>query len=680
MRALLLVLALLLAAPRQDNPDLLKSCEALFDRLTSLNAEDRAKAHAELVKLVSGKRDLLKTPVLPSAQITLAMVGDAAAAKEVIKILAEEPAAGTRAAAEAIGHAGPDGAADRLFKLLENDDLKLAMAAARSLSRAKGAATARSLQQAADRVENPRRKVLAHYALELNERGHLPTLLAQAESTQQPVREAAWAALANLPSAVDEIRKRLLEKDADAGYRTAFEGQIVSDEVRDVFGRLMVQTGIYVGPDLVELAGHKVKEVAAWARRAAGDPALLRKCVLIASLIQRLGTFEKETDEKKEPIPALEALLGDAGVKAEGEKLKDRLEGYRAAWERMRPSVLDKDVNLAIDAGAALLRSRQSPDGSWKFCVCGLQKNDAHANGTTALAIYTLLKCDVPVRDKAVTSGFDWLLAQNLPNHTYTVSLQAMALAEAVEMLTPPPKAKVKIPPDDLAALSKYIPRLRDCATWLVESQTHASRNGYECGDWDYQKPPQQNMDNSNTQFAVLGLRAAQNAGVPAPVVTWARSLNHWVVDQNKDGSWPYRKEKNNVNQAGSRSMTAAGLYCSLVAKASLKRKDPVTLVAEDPFKKGLEHFKKNYPVPALARDRSPGHVFSPYYDLYSLERAMMISKTEKLADRDWYRDGALFILANQALAGEWIDTTDTCFALLFLKKAFVAVATGDNK
>ncbi|HLY10340.1 MAG TPA: hypothetical protein VKW04_13635, partial [Planctomycetota bacterium] len=88
----------------------------------------------------------------------------------------------------------------------------------------------------------------------------------------------------------------------------------------------------------------------------------------------------------------------------------------------------------------------------------------------------------------------------------------------------------------------------------------------------------------------------------------------------------------------------------------------------------------KNNPVYEFGRARHPGHVHSPYYDLYSLERAMMISKTEKLGDRDWYRDGAAFILANQGPEGEWIDTTDTCFALLFLKKAFVAVATGDNR
>ncbi|HEV3026233.1 MAG TPA: prenyltransferase/squalene oxidase repeat-containing protein, partial [Planctomycetota bacterium] len=417
-----------------------------------------------------------------------------------------------------------------------------------------------------------------------------------------------------------------------------------------------------------------------WAKSAAVDPLLVRKSVLIASLLKRLAFYENEPDPTKDPIPWLEATLEAQGIKGEGGKLKERLESDRLAWDRTRPSVLDKDINASIDAGVALLRSRQDATGFWKYCVCGAQKNDGHNNGATALSVYTLLKCDVPVRDRSIVLGLDWLLNLPLPNHTYTVGLQAMAFAESIEMLMPPPRSKTKIPPDDLVQLNKYLPRLRDCVTWLVEAQTHANRGGYESGDWDYMKPAATSMDNSNTQFAVLGLRAAQNAGVPAPPASWVRSLNHWNGDQNKDGSWPYRRDKNNPNPGGSRSMTAAGLYCSLVAKATLRRKPPELLAAEDPFKKGLDYFKKNNPVYDFGRTRHPGHVQSPYYDLYSLERAMMISKTEKIGERDWYRDGAAFILANQGPDGEWIDTTDTCFALLFLKKAFVAVATGDNR
>lgn len=673
MRAFLL--ALLLLSRAQDPPDLLKSCEALYDPLTSLLPETRTKARAELVKLTAGKREFLKTPVLPSAQVVLALVGDPSATKEVAKILAEEPGPLTRIAAEAIGHVGPDAAFVQLLKLLDQDDLRLALTAARSLSHVKHPASLLALQKLAEQVDHPRRKVLANYALEL-----LPTLVNQADAAQQPVREAAWAALGNLPAAAEEMRRRLNEKDGDQTWRNHFETLAVGSEVREAFGRLLIRAGLYVGPDLVDLGAHKTKEVAAWARAAAVDPLLLRKSVLIASLLRRLAAYENEPDLLKDPIPWLEETLAAQGIKGEGEKLKERLESARAAWERTRPSILDKDINSAIDAGVAQLKSRQDATGFWKYCVCGLQKNDAHNNGTTALALYTLLKCDVPVRDKSVALGLDWLQTQPLPNHTYTVGLQAMVFAEAVEMLAPPPKAKVKLPVDDLAVLAKYLPRLRDCVAWLVEAQSHVNRGGYETGDWDYVKPSASGMDNSNTQFAVLGLRAAQNAGVPTPPAVWLRSMNHWTADQNKDGSWPYKRDKNNPNPGGSRSMTAAGLYCSLVAKATLKRKDPVLLAAEDPFKKGLEYFKKNSPLYDFGRTRHPGHVQSPYYDLYSLERAMMISKTDKLGDRDWYRDGAAFILANQGPEGEWIDTTDTCFALLFLKKAFVAVATGDNR
>src|SRR5207245_2941774 len=121
-------------------------------------------------------------------------------------------------------------------------------------------------------------------------------------------------------------------------------------------------------------------------------------------------------------------------------------------------------------------------------------------------------------------------------------------------------------------------------------------------------------MDNANTQFAVLGLRAAQNAGVPVPELVWAKSLNHWTLDQVKDGGWPYR-HANDANQGSSRSMSAAGMYCTLVAKASLKRKDPATLMGDEPIKRVMALFAKHYPVPEARRDRSPGHVGSVYYD-----------------------------------------------------------------
>lgn len=654
--------------------------EALYERMTSLDPETRVLAHAEFHKQSAGRREALK-----GQPVALAFLGDPSVRKELPKMLAGDRPAVARAAAEAAGAVDPDGAAKELSKLLESDDLAAAMAAARSLSRARAPQIRAALAALADRVDQPRRKVLACYALELVEPGpRLPSIFAQAESNVPAVREASWAVLANLPHAAAALRRRVEPKAREVApeMRKLFETQPVPEELRVLFGRFLLKAGAYAYADVAAMTTHGTKEVAEWARKTVVDPAFVRRSTLIAVILGKLAEFKEEKDETKEPIPMLEILLQGQGARGAGETVKDRLEAYRAWWEAHRVSILDKDVVRAIDDGVAWLRARQLEDGSWKYCTCGSNANDSFTAGTTALSLYTLLKCDVPLKDKAVQAGFDWLLREALPNHTYTVSLEAMACGEAIELLLPPFKAeKNRAAKAEIAAqIDRYAKRLRECASWLVEAQTRSNRGGFESGDWGYQKPANRDMDNSNTQFALLGMRASQNAGVPVPEASWAKSLNHWAADQVKDGGWPYRRDRDDPNQGGSRSMSAAGMYCTLVAKATLKRKDPQILANDEPIKKVVALFSKQYPVPEARRDRPGGHVHSVYYDLYSLERAMMVARMEKLGGRDWYRDGAAFILLNQEAGGEWIDTTDTCFALLFLKKAYIAVATGDSK
>jgi squalene cyclase len=80
-------------------------------------------------------------------------------------------------------------------------------------------------------------------------------------------------------------------------------------------------------------------------------------------------------------------------------------------------------------------------------------------------------------------------------------------------------------------------------------------------------------------------------------------------------------------------------------------------------------------------------------YWLYSLERACMIADVKKLGDIDWYKEGAKILVGEQSDNGGWGNTVqynprtrqtekqetggyvvDTCFALLFLRKAFVGI------
>jgi hypothetical protein len=70
---------------------------------------------------------------------------------------------------------------------------------------------------------------------------------------------------------------------------------------------------------------------------------------------------------------------------------------------------------------------------------------------------------------------------------------------------------------------------------------------------------------------------------------------------------------------------------------------------------------------------------------MYALERAGMLYNTELFGGHNWYLEGARFLVDHQNANGSWghhegdkkdEDTWDTCFAILFLKKATRAIAT----
>ncbi len=61
-------------------------------------------------------------------------------------------------------------------------------------------------------------------------------------------------------------------------------------------------------------------------------------------------------------------------------------------------------------------------------------------------------------------------------------------------------------------------------------------------------------------------------------------------------------------------------------------------------------------------------------YFLWSIERLAVLFDLEKIGEHDWYRWGSEIILAQQKADGGWAERfpgiPDTCFALLFLKRA----------
>ena len=64
------------------------------------------------------------------------------------------------------------------------------------------------------------------------------------------------------------------------------------------------------------------------------------------------------------------------------------------------------------------------------------------------------------------------------------------------------------------------------------------------------------------------------------------------------------------------------------------------------------------------------------YYYLYALERLGIFLDTETFGPHEWYPRGVEYLLAKQAPDGQWNEgpwpgpITETCFAILFLKRA----------
>jgi hypothetical protein len=93
----------------------------------------------------------------------------------------------------------------------------------------------------------------------------------------------------------------------------------------------------------------------------------------------------------------------------------------------------------------------------------------------------------------------------------------------------------------------------------------------------------------------------------------------------------------------------------------------------------GLAWLDKNWSVtenigpPETARGQATGWL---YYYLYALERTGMLYDTALIGNHDWYLEGARVLLNAQKPDGSWDAshfkhaTWDTCFAILFLKRA----------
>jgi hypothetical protein len=400
---------------------------------------------------------------------------------------------------------------------------------------------------------------------------------------------------------------------------------------------------------------------------------------------------------------------------------------------------LQAEVNAAIAKGVAHLRTLQQGDGSFSIIPAILGGGDLPRDlagslkkslvntryGETALALYALRACGVPKDDRDVTKGFAWLRKEYLrlkeEGHlqNYAVSLTLLALETHLDPPQDPDpgsdrygKSVRRAPP--LGALD--LAWIRELTAWLVRAQDSA-------GGFGYVSPADPYHDHSNTQYSLLALKAARRCGVEVPLRVWEKALRHLLQCQEPRGPEVIRRERvdggggayGSTTRAVGRdrargwgygdgdpatgSMTSAGVSSLAICRSELqgtpgfkKREDDEAVQG---IRDGIAWLGLHFTV-----TENPGPPNAPmaakrwhYYYLYGLERAGILAGVLLMAEHDWYREGAEYLVRVQHEDGGWSqdrdledlpggmpagaanvswpsNLRDTCFALLFLKRA----------
>ena len=306
---------------------------------------------------------------------------------------------------------------------------------------------------------------------------------------------------------------------------------------------------------------------------------------------------------------------------------------------------LAAQVNRAIDGGVAKIRSWQAADGSFD----SKYKKD-HPEGVTALALYALLKSGVTPDDPAVRKAVDWLRYRK-PTTVYGASLWILAL----DALGDPGKD----------------PEVQAVARWLEDAVVEKE------GTWAY-SPESRKTDISNTQFAVLGLWAAERHGFKVKDGTWSGLLLRIPVHQTEEGGFYYSTNREPRIATGSR--TGAGILILEIAaaRADPERTEngPLVRRAREVLKRAWDYMDRRFiATSSFEGEHAFRHDFSHAYYLWGIERIAAVAGRDRIGGKDWYREGAEVLVASQEKDGDWGSFHETCIALLFLRRATSTLA-----
>ena len=403
------------------------------------------------------------------------------------------------------------------------------------------------------------------------------------------------------------------------------------------------------------------------------------------------------------PVLLLLALLLLCVPPAAADHEKRKPQGANRVAERYLPS-FRLAVEEAIQNGVTKIKGAQKKDtGTWGNPAA------AEAMGYTALPLLTLLKAGVPVDDEHVLRALEALSKMEF-KRTYSTACYLMAIQAVYQ-------PKLDMWDTDVGAMRAKRVKPKDVYAKLTAEHRETIEKGVayltaaqnSIGLWTYydemvKKPLK--YDLSNTQYGLLGLRAAADCGVKVKPRVWRLALKGLALvqdatgekvtlinDVEKDGYVfrtkdvakvrPFRYthgkrngpqgEKTVPTQPATGSMTTAGICSVAICMEGLWRSRKFSGTerrkANDAIRDGLAWLQQNFTV-----RKNPGHknLRHHFYYLYGLERMGMLTDRRWIGSHDWYKEGADLLLEKQLEPwGGWAGgTVNNAFAILFLKRA----------
>jgi hypothetical protein len=339
-----------------------------------------------------------------------------------------------------------------------------------------------------------------------------------------------------------------------------------------------------------------------------------------------------------------------------GQNYKTNLNSWQKWWMKQprNATIIQSDIEDAIKKGTDSL-------------IQGYP-NMITSTREIELVFYTLIRSGVKIPEDLMRSFLALLLNNDL-NNTYQVALSAMALSELDRV--------------------KYIERIVQCAEFLLANQLPNGGWGYDMKTPEkfintslpkpttptettstkairkipIKIPPRRISysdnamvwDTSISQYAILGLRACADANIEIPIKIWYDAEQAFSSKQLPNGSW------NCHGGPETHSMTVGGMG-SLAICLFYQNKD---IQKNNRIKKAIDWLVKDFTITGSTEN------WSHYYYIYGLERAGALVGTEFFGQYQWYPLGVSYLLKEQQKDGSWNESNiDTCFALLFLRRA----------